>query len=386
MKRYVTLKCSICTRQKDQLIDLTHYAPDRCVITLGCEGRLSPVGYTSDGTALLGVPPTGLSNWYPRGSTVTTTAAIQADSLYDTSTGTKKQLMIAVSDDALGFAPAATAVLTLNLEAEQQTAKDYRQYTYRRTSSFTVINGVEDGQAKKVLRYSLTGATPDQVEVYVNGVKRTLGVDYQLYDGTVGSAVPPNSVVFNTAVTGSSNQVDVIVTKASTVSAVTLTLARAIDDESRVGTGAWEGVAAVNSPSVGRWTVFYCDFAENGGALSTDVKLRVSGVSLKNTVGGPTYTVSKSAILLSRSKLYTQVDRHRSKWVALETLTSNTDYLVVKLVEGSRSLLVTEVSALDTFPPLEVVRFDTPSLLTSNLTGDDDAAELDNTLIIGPDA
>ena len=27
---------------------------DKCTITLGCEGRLSPVGYTSDGTTLLG--------------------------------------------------------------------------------------------------------------------------------------------------------------------------------------------------------------------------------------------------------------------------------------------------------------------------------------------
>lgn len=387
MKRYVTLKCSTCTRQKDELIDLTHYAPDRCTITLGCEGRLSPVGFTSDGSTLLGVPPTGLSNWYPRGSTVTTTSTVKTDTLYETATGSKQQVVIAVSNDQIGFAPGTAAKVTLHLTAEQQTSKDFRQYTYRRSSSFTVINGVEDNQAKKVLRYSVTGTTPDQVDVYVNGVKRTLGVDYTLYDGTSNSACPPNSVLFTSVQTGASTQVDVIVTKAATLSTATLVFSRALDDESRIGLGAWEGVRAVTSPSIGgTWTLFYCDFDELGITLAQDVKLIVSDVSIKNTTNGPTVDVQAGSILLSRSKLYTQVDRQRAKWIPLNALNTNTDYLVVKLVDGERVLMVTEKTALDLFPALTVLRFDSPALQTSNLTGDDDAAELDNTLIIGPDA
>lgn len=387
MKRYVTLKCSTCTRQKDELVDLTHYAPDRCTITLGCEGRLSPVGFTSDGSTLLGVPPSGLSNWYPRGSTVTATTAVKTDSLYETATGSKKQVVIVVSNTLLGFTPGTSSKVTLHLIAEQQTSKDFRQYTYRRTSSFTVINGVEDNQAKKVLRYSVTGTTPDQVDVYVNGVKRTLGVDYTLYDGTSSSSCPPNSVLFTSTQTGASTQVDVIVTKAATLSTAELVFSRAIDDESRLGLGAWEGVKSVTSPSIGgTWSLFYCDFDEDGITLPLDVKLIVSDVTIKNTPSSAVVEVQSGSILLSRSKLYTQVDRQRAKWIPLSALDTNTDYLVVKMVDGERVLMVTENSAQDLFPALTVTRYDSPTLQTSNLTGDDDAAELDNALIIGPDA
>lgn len=381
MKKYVTLQCSTCTRKKDELLDLTHYKPDRCTITLNCEGRLTPIGHTSDGTALLGVPPTGLSNWYARGSATISTTTLQADPLYDTSTGAKKQIVLAVSNDELGFTPSSSATVTLTLVAEQQTAKDYRQYTYRRTSSFTVINGVEDNQAKKVLRYSLTGSTPDVVEVYVNGVKRERFVHYDLYDGAVGSSVPPNSVLFLSTQTGSSTQVDIVVTKAATLSTLTLAFARTIADEARVGTGAWEGVDAVKSAALGQYSLFYCDFTEDGSHLALDVKLRVQEIGL--TDGAP-HTITQGAILLSRSKLFTQIDRQRSKWVPLNSLL-NANYMVVKLVNGSRSLMVTETAAIDLFPPLEIVRFKDPTL-TTNLTGNDDGAELDNTLIIGPDA
>lgn len=392
MKKYVTLQCSTCKRTKDALINLTHYATDRCTITLGCEGRLSPTGYTSEGTSVLSVPPTGISNWYPRGSTLTSTATLQADALYDTGTGIKQQLVLAVSDAALGFTPGSQAVLTLNLIAEQQMAKDFRQYTFRKSGSVKVVNGVEDAQAKKVLRYNTTGVTPDMIEVYVDGVKRDHGTgpaDYDLYDGTPGSAVPPNSVLFNNTVTGSSTQIDVIVTKASTITAAQLTFVRAADDEARDTIGAWEGIDAVTSPSVGRWSLFYCDVSVHSANLALDVQLRLDAAKptvLVNVPGTPENVVTAAAILLSRSKLYTQLDRQRSKWVRTDRLVSNNEYLVVKLLNKVRTLLVTELTATDVFPVLQVIRFDAPSLQTANLIGNPEAAQLDNQIIIGPDA
>ena len=389
MKKYATLKCSACARTKDELIDQTHYTPDRCTITLNCEGRLSPIGYTSDGTSVLSIPPTGLTNWYARGSTVTPTVGLQADVLYDTSTGQKKQIYIAVQDPLQSFS--SVAVLKLNLIAEQQTPKDYRQYIYRRSGSFTIINGIEDGAAKKVLRYNITGVDPDQVEVYVDGVKRTNGLganDYQLYDGSIGSPVPLNSVLFNSPVTGAVPQVDVVVTKAATVSTVQLTFTRAIDDEARVGIGAWEGIDYVKSSVLGAYSLFYCDFTEVSGALALDIKLRLDPSIPSIIIDGPTTTVNPSAaaLLLSRSQLYTQLDRQRALWVPLVELSSNTNYLMIKLVAGVKTLFVTELSAKNLFPVLDVVRFKSPSLETLHLLGNTDAAQLDNTIIIGPDA
>jgi len=382
MKKYVKLKCSACARQKDQLIDSAHYTPDRCTITLGCEGRLTPIGLTSDGSSTLSNPPTGTSNWYPRGSVVAKTSALKNDVLYDTSTGSKKQFVIAVSNDALNFIPSGQSSLKLELYIEQQTAKDYRQYTYRRSSPFTTINGVEDGQAKKVLRYT----TSDEVQVYVNGVKRDAGIDYLLYDGTQSSAVPPNTVMFTTQITGANNQVDVIVTQASAVQTGTLMFQRAINDESRAGLGAWEGVDSVKTPAHGVWSVFYCDFSEISSTFALDVKLRLKELSIRQSDNDPWSPIQAACILLSRTKVHTPIDRQRAKWVPTYGLNTDTEYLVVKMVDGERSLLVTEGAALDVFPTLEVLRFGSHKLQTSSLAGNGDASELDNNLITGPDA
>lgn len=391
MKRYVSLKCTACARTRDSLIDLARYATDKCTITLGCEGRLFPVGYTSDGSTLIGVPPTGLTNWYPRTSTVTSTAEIKGDVLYDTSTGSKRQLILAVSNTDIGMVPSAAATITLNLVAEQQIAKDYRQYVYRKTGAFTIVNGMEDGLAKKVLRYTVTGVTPDLVEVYVDGVKRNRGTgaaDYQLYDGSVGSAVPPNSVLFNTVITGVAPQVDVIVTKAATLSTLTLNLTRMSDDDSRVGIGAWEGVDAVKNPATSQlFSLFYCDFSEVVGA-PVDTKLRVSSTTPSTLTDGTSVTLDPawSSILLSRTKVYTELDRQRALWVPLSTLSSDGNYLVIKLLDGERQLLVTEASVADVFPALEVLRFNVPALRRTGLRGDSESAQLDNSIIVGPDA
>lgn len=382
MKKYVTLKCSTCTRQKDELVDLTRFKPDRCTITLGCEGRLSPIGYTSEGTSVLSVPPTGLSNWYPRGTTLSSSKSLQQDSMYNTSTGTKQQIVLAVPVNNLGFVPGPQAKLTLTLEAEQQTSKEYRQYTYRKSTSFTIINGVEDGQTKKVLRYTPS----DQVEVYLNGVKRVRGVDYELNDGTSTSAVPPNSVMFLSTITGTSNQVDVVVTQSTSPDLRNLTFNRAIDDESRAGTGAWEGIGFITSAAIGDWVLFYCDFAEVSALFTLDVKLRFSSATIVDAPGGPTYDVTLATMLLSRTKVNTQVDRQRAKWIDVTKLNTETDFLSVKNLDGKRAMLVTEASAQDVFPLLDVVRFKAPSLQTTNLLGDSDSAEFDNFIINGPDA
>lgn len=390
MKRYVTMKCSVCTRSRDILINLKQYTTDKCTITLGCEGRLAPSGYTDDGSLLIGVPPTGVTNWYPRSFVPTGTATLAEDVLYDTSTGAKRQFVVAVSDTMLGFTPSNTATLTLNLIAEQQVARDYRQYTYRRDGSVTVINGVEDALAKKVLRYTITGPTPDLVEVYVNGVKQDMGVgptQYQLYDGTISSPVPPNSVLFNTAVTGTGTQIDVIVTKAATLSTLAIPLVRSIDDDSRVGTGAWEGVDAVKNPATGqRYTLFYCDFTEIG-TTPTDVKLRLNPSTPSVLTDGSTYVVAAAmmSILLSRTEVYTELDRQRAMHVPMSGLITNTEYMVIKFSDGVRQLLVTESAAVNVFPPYEVLTYNVPTRRRTGLAGNVDSKQLDNTFIIGPD-
>lgn len=375
MKSYVQLKCSVCQRTKDQLINVTRYQPDRCTITLACEGRLSPVGYVSNGSSILGVPPTGLTNWYQRGTQLISSSALNAEMLLDTSCGAKQQLVLAVKNQDTG-------PCVLELEAETQTAQDYRQYTFRRSGAFTVINGVEDGTGRKVLRYDITGATPDTVEVYVNGIRRTRGAgaeQFELYDGTPGSVVPPNTVLFNTQVTGSNVQVDIIVRKAASTSTISLNLDPVIDDDARVGLGSWEGVDYIQLiPSADEWHLFYLDFSEIVQPAN-DVRLKLKSV----TVNSSTMPAQDVALLLSRAP-HTQVDRERSVLVPFDALSSG-GYLVVKLNGTVKSLMVTQSSTRELFPPMRVQRHNANSTIRAGLTGSDQAIALDNTIIIGPD-
>jgi hypothetical protein len=321
------------------------------------------------------VPPTGLTNWYQRGQQITGSSSIQPSELLSTSTGSKGQLVLAVRNKSVG-------PCVLELEAENQTAQDYRQYTYRRSGAFTIINGVEDGVNRKVLRYDLTGPTPDQVEVYVNGVKRTAGTganQYQLYDGSVGSPVPPNSVLFNTQITGTNTQVDIIVRKASATSTVLFTLEHVIDDDSRVGLGSWEGIDYVRKlPSTDQWHLFYLDFDEIVQPIN-DVKLRVKSV----TVAGAGTPLSDVAILFARSP-YTSLDRERSIWAPLSSLVNG--YLVVKLNDAVKTLMVTATALAEVFPALVVQRHNEPTFIRTGLSGSDEAVSLDHELVIGPDS
>jgi hypothetical protein len=377
MKKYVLLTCSVCDRSTKELVDLKRFTPDKCTITLGCEGRLLFKGYTNDNSSVDTVPPTGTVNWYKRGTKLTPNTSLKTVSLFNLSTGGTKQLVLAVKKSLL---PADTSgVIELGLEGPQQTSKDYRQYTYRKTTSFDTVNGVEDGASKKVLRYSVLGSDPDIVQVYLNGVLKEQGVDYELYDGV--AAVAPNSVKFTSTVSGSSNQVDVIVSKAGTKISLNLTFARQISDESRVGTGAWEGVQHVTS--IDDYALFYCDGTTFVDLSPLNVTFTLS--SLTYVLGGVQYSLSDAYFLLSRSGVHTQVDRNLAAWVPLSGLTADTKYVTIAKQDNEKWVFCTEDSIAPVFPVLNVTQYTTRTLLTTGLTGDSSSAEYDSTLIKGPD-
>jgi hypothetical protein len=411
MKRYVELKCSVCARTRNSLIDLKHYSTDKCSVTLGCEGRLFPIGYTNDGGGTLGVPPANVSNWYPRktetidnvvyaartpNSTINST--LNSNALFPVGTGTREQFVLAVSDSVLGNSASANATITLKFITEQQVSKDYRQYTFRKTGSISTVNGVEDAVSRKVLRYNIVGTNPDEVQIYVNGVKRARGTgaqDYVLYDGTSSSAVPPNTVLFNSVITGTSTQIDVIVTKSSAQNQVLLTFNRVINDESRIGIGAWEGIdAVVNRGTSQRYSLFYCDISAVT-QLTADIKMRLDATN-PCVIRDPnelSFSPSNAVILLSNSKLFTELDRIRAKHLGLQSLVTSDvsmNYLMLKYINGEKRLMFPSNLATDVFPPYKVIRLRSPKFYTASMSsmilGNSDAETLDNfNFITGPD-
>ena len=346
-----------------------------------------PVGYTNNGTNILPIPPVGSLNWKPRASKQVSGPAAVKPTFYDTSTGTKAQVILAVSDLSTGFTPSPAATLTLQLVAKQQVSRPFQQYTYKRTVTVSTISGVEDGVSRKILRYS----PQDEVQVYVNGVKFVNGIlpgQYQLYDGTNTSPVPPNTILFNTPVSGTNTQFDIIVTQPVPVTRTTLSFTRMIADESRVGTGAWEGVDAVrNQVTETRYSLFYCDFTSSQlSLLNTALKVDTTQPSiLTDGLVFSQVQLSQSFLLLSRTAAYTSVDRERTVVILLSDLT-NTGYLQAQLTQGVGSLLVTKSAISDVFPVLEVLSYNEKQLVTTALgAGDVDGAEVLCATIVGPE-
>ena len=380
LKKYLRLTCSVCNRSADRLVDNTRFTPDKCTITFKCEGRLIPIEYRSDG-GITSAPEIGVTDWQQRGLTSTSTSAPTADVLLDTSTGQTQQLVVAISS---GSVPAANSTLTLTLNQRADTPKAYRQYIYRFETSFTSVSGVESGLEKKTLRYGLT----DTVEVFVNGVKQVQGTaadQYQIYDGSPSSLVPPNNILFNSAVAFPGvTQVDVIVAPAVTATQVTLTLNRNTLDESRIGTGSWENVSIVERfNGVNTWTPLYLYTLDLGDASTLKLNTILSVASL--SLGATNIPLANAHILLARSP-YTQLDRYLNLTVPMSNLALDANYLKYFVFDGVPVLHVTQPAVATVFPIMRAVKFSVEKTIQVATAGDDDQIVVDGSVIVGPDA
>ena len=388
MKKYLRVTCSVCKRSIDQLVDTTHFLTDKCVITFKCEGRLFPVEYRSN-AGIATAPQVGITDWRPRGSTVSGTSTI-ADSeptFINTSTGSLGQIVIAASaipSDTLAGRPSGPIVdaIDLVLAVRSDAPKAYRQYIFRVEGSFATINGVESGLEKKVLRFSIT----DTIEVYLNGVKLEQGINpenFTIDNGTFSSNVPPNTISFNTPIALSGiTQVDVVVSAAAQTSTIPLRLLRQQSDESRLTLGSWENVDAVQSvinSSVKTLNLYSIDLEE-----ATTLKLNTIMTVASAKIGNTTLDLSQVFILLAREP-YSQLDRYLSLVVPLSSLGFDRDYLKYFVVDGKSVVYIPQTAATSVYPPLSVTKFTVEKTIQKALSGVTNQVVLDSAVIVGPD-
>jgi len=377
VKKYLRLTCTICKRSIDKLVDLTHYAPDECTITLNCEGRLLPIEYRSNAEIAV-APALGVTDWRPRGTKVFNSPTDTAPSLIALETGTLKQLTLGV---ALASDPGEGATHNVTFSVRADTPKAYRQYVYRMDQSFDSVAGVESGLEKKSLRFTAYGANPDLVEVYVNGVKRAEGTgtdDYQVYNGSNG--ILPNTIKFNSSIVQAGiTQVDVIVSKEQASNDITLTFTRNALDESRAGTGAYENVSYVDrfdetlaAPHLRRYYVFHLD-------LDTATQL-----SLNSILVSPS-TNTDAIFLLARSP-YSTLDRYTDLVVELSGMDEERDYIKFYAVNSVTTARVTQTAISTIYPPLTLGKFAVEKTIKTQLPGVTEQITIDGAVITGPDA
>lgn len=370
MKKYLRLSCSVCKREIDKLVDLTHFAPDKCTITLGCEGRLQPVEYRSSG-GIATTPEIGVTDWRPRGSKTIESLDIAEPDLINLETGTLKQLTLAVPRATV---PAEGETMTLVFNVKSDAPKAYRQYVYRKEGSFTTISGIESGLEKKTLRFTAFGTNPDQVEVYVNGVKREQGTgpdDYQIYDGTDASAAPPNTILFNTILDSqSTTQVDVVISKEAQASTVELSFIRQ-GDESRASTGAWENVSYVERFVGGVWKKYYLFVLDLG-----NIGIPLNSILFPQSIDG---------FFLMARKPYSQLDRYTDVVVLLQGQ-SEADFIKYFVENKQTTAKITSTALQTFFPPLRVTKFTVEKTIRTAIAGVEEQLVVDGRVITGPDA
>lgn len=365
MKKYLRLTCSLCRRDIDKLVDITHYTPDRCTITQGCEGRLQPLEYRSSAGIAVS-PEVGVKDWQPRGtSTIPGTKIILPPALLNLQTGSKKQIVIGSQEDNPNG-------IVVRLNGKADAPKAYRSYVFRREDAFQNISGVESGLEKKALRFTTSGENPDMVEVYVNGVKREMGTgpnDYQI--------AASNTITFNTTIDEPSiTQVDVIVSKDVPTATYALTFKRNKKDESRTGTGAYENVDYVEGMINGdQWVRYYLY------TLDLDT---ISGTIPLNSILVPAQP-SDIIFMLAR-RPYTQLDRYSTAIVRMNGMSVERDFIKYYAQDDETTARVT-VAALDnTFPPLRFTKFTVEKPIASAIPGVAEQLVVDGKVITGPDA
>jgi hypothetical protein len=370
MKKFLNLKCTQCHRDVDKIVDITHYTPDRCTITQGCEGRLQPLEYRSS-AGIAVTPEVGVTDWRPRGSSTIKTSNVPTSvELINLETGKTKQLVIGSLRDEPS--------ITLSFKGKVDSPKAYRAYVFRRETAFTSIFGTESGLEKKALRFNVNGDSPDLVTVYVNGVQRERGTgpdEYQLADQTSGQ--PPNTIVFNSTIDQTGvTQVDVIVSKEDARTTYDLTFTRNILDESRVGTGAYENVNFVEGMiTQDAWQKFYL--------YTLDLE-NVSEIVPINSILVP--STSEELIFLLARRPYSQLDRYSTLVIPLKGLNEERDYVKYYKQDGAVTARVTSTSVTSTYPPLRFNKFVVEKPLTVATAGIQEQLVIDGKVITGPDS
>lgn len=388
MKKYLRLSCTVCKRTTDKLVDNTRVTPDRCTITLNCQGRLIPVEYRTD-AQIATAPAIGVTDWSPRGSTAGTATGPTEPAFIDTSTGELQQLVMGIR---LGAEPppGSTALLTLQVRAE--VPKDFKSYVYRRSTEFNTISGVEDGISQKTLKFRAWGPDPDLVEVYLNGAKLQEGTgpaDYQLDDGTPTPPAPSNTIKFNSPILPDTTfQVEVIVSKAPAVTTRDLTFNRNSDNDARLSLGAWENVSRIErfTEALGPHSFYLFTFdIKNNSVLTKNTVMYPVGSVFVNTGGSVVVApISDCIFLLSRAP-HTKVDRYPDISVNLGSLDASRDYLKYAPINDVLSLSVAETSLSTHFPPSVVHRFNPEGIIKTPVAGEEEQLVVDGGLIIGPD-
>lgn len=384
MKKILKLQCNTCDRTIDKIIDLTHYQTDKCDITLGCVGRLYPLQYKNSADIATS-PEVGITDWRPRGARAILANELVSDNYISLSTGANNQITLGVMMDD----PGVGARISVPILVSDSVPKTFRQYSFIKDQNFSTVSGVESGLEKKTLRFAIDGPDPDQVEVFVNGVKKEQGNDPDQF--TVGTSspssnVPPNTIKFNTEIDISSRtQIDIAVSKVGETEMSYLYFFR--NDSQSERSGAWEGISYAEKFNEGtsNWQqliLFSCD-VKNLISIPLNSLFTLGYVLQTDTSAIP---LSAGYFLLALDP-FSNVDRCHNVVIPLSTI-SERDHLKFYVDANKKVIKIVSSAVQPIYPLLRTPpssKFEGVKRITTSIPGTRSDESFDGNIVIGPD-
>lgn len=335
---YVTYHCDTCDRTTEIQLDARRPDPLRCNITLNCRGKLSRVGVHDVKRRLFTPAAAGLTDYYPRGTSITavsTAGEIPQISLLTSKEGPGLALAVLkhrvngansefyTTDSAGGnvIVESLTAALTnpttattiqIALYELQPELLKFKKYSYLINNSVQVIRGADNTPEENNLRFT----SQNRVRVYVNGLE----LDDSEFDRTT-----ENEIVFTPMITTINNLIEVIVY--NDISATILDEAKLVwlnfkfltptvsADLVKRGNSCWGDVNKVTIEDADRFCFFCTDFS----GLLSDRSYGVARVQARSTGGILVINPAETFILLGKHP-FSFSDKELFAYVALDDL------------------------------------------------------------------
>lgn len=374
MRSYLKLKCSVCERMKDELVDTRSIKFPKCSITLGCSGILRPVQYTDNPDVIADAPPTGVQNWYSRFKKITQPTFTE-DQHFPITFGDSAEVIFAIKNQQFSSLD-DSFTLKVYFSSPSVETKTFREYIFNTTNQIDRLLGVESGVGKKVLRFSSKSNTPEEISVFRNGEKLFEGVNPENFQiARSNNSIQENAIIFNTPIRGV-NQFKIIVSKPVQLRANEIICDRLSQFDSL--DGCWDNTESVMYRNE-KFFTFIKNFS--GVSISAGQVLKITAVELVNGSSSFGIPLNDCFILLSNGP--TQVDRVLTKAVVLGKLPSEDFSLLVSKVDNSVSIGIVESLLSDILPPFVVNAWKKENLLTESVENQI-TDTLSSKILIGP--
>ena len=354
--RFITYKCNLCKRTIDEENKITTVKFTKCNITLGCEGKLYPIGSknTRNIVATSAATEVSTEDWMPREQVAAKAAAIAPIQVVPISliTGINSELTIAVPSSM------PSSSLTVVANKRRVDASVFSVFTFLRAGTVSFISGMDNSADNKTLAFENT----DTIEVYVNSVK--------LSSSAWSKNVTTQAISFSPALVGENLQIKINVAKAVVTPSYNLTFTY---NSAVVENSSWSNVRQIKLFGATYKLYTY-------SALSSILKIGEE-LQLLSVAAGATSLTSSAYLMLAYSP-YSPVDRELNSVIKFSEIVS--EWLIAPV---SEKLNLSTVNRLEksVWPTISATLLVNANAEQNQLAGSTETVEkANNPYLLGP--